>query len=284
MRGKIGRNYRLDITTPAGKQITIEPPFSLYLDITRNTLASANRGTFTIYNLGPATRNQIYKDRFSITEYWQVRLWAGYGNRLHEVFTGNMYEGYSDKQGKDWITVLDCFDGMNAIQNGFMSETIQAGTPNGNIFSRIIDNMPNVVAGLFGTLEKGEAPRGKALIGQASDILSTETGGNYFIDKETVNILTDEEVLPGEVVLLDSDQLLTTPKRREAFIDVKTLFEPQVQIGQVYEIDSLQARYNGQYKIVGFHHVGMISESVGGTLTTDLSLYFGAEGLQEVSG
>ena len=85
MRGKFGRTYRLDIFTPAGKQITISPPFSIVFNLTRNTLASANKASITLYNLGPATRNQIFKDRFSITEYWRISLFAGYGNRLHNI-------------------------------------------------------------------------------------------------------------------------------------------------------------------------------------------------------
>lgn len=282
MIGKFGRNYRLDIFTPAGKQITIQLPFTLQFNITRNTLASANQGSFTIYNLGEATRNQIYKDRFSVTEYWRVRLWAGYGNRLHEVFTGNALEAYSTKKGKDWITVLDCYDGMDAIQNGFTSTTIQADTQKTDIFSRIIDDMPNTVKGLFGSLGEGSAPRGKALIGQSSELLDIESGGNYFIDRETVNVLTDEEVISGDVVVLDPGQLLETPRRREAFLDVATLFEPQVQVGQIYEIQSLESRYNGQYAIKGFNHTGTISASVAGDTRTSLSLWFGAQGLQEV--
>ena len=71
MRGKFQRNYKLDIFTPAGVQITVQPPFSIAFNISRNTLSSANKGDITIYNLGQATRNQIYKDRFSITEYWR---------------------------------------------------------------------------------------------------------------------------------------------------------------------------------------------------------------------
>lgn len=282
MIGRFGRNYRLDIFSPSGKQITINLPFTLQFNITRNTLASANNGSFTIYNLGEATRNQIFKDRFSVTEYWRVRFWAGYGNRLHEVFTGNALEAYSYKDGSNWMTKLECFDGMDAIQNGFTSTTIQAGTQNSDIFSRIIDDMPNTVKGLFGSLGEGSAPRGKVLLGQSSEILSTETEGSFFIDRETVNVLTDQEVISGTVVVLDEGQLLSTPRRREAFLDVATLFEPQVQVGQIYEIKSLESRYNGQYAIKGFNHSGIISAGVNGNARTNLSVWFGADGLQEV--
>lgn len=283
MQGKFQRTYRFDVFTPSGKQITIEPPFSIKFEVTRNTLASANRATIELVNLGPATRNQIFKDRFSISEYWRVQLQAGYNNRLHEIFTGNILEAYSLKEKTEWKTTLDCFDGMDAIQNGFTSITVQKNTPKQNYLKQIINDMPNVLAGLLGSPAQGESPRGKALIGQSSELLTQETGGKYFIDKETVNILADNEVLPGSVIKLDPDDLLSTPRRREAFLDLQVLFEPQVQIGRVYEIESLEARYNGQYKIVGFNHNVEISGATAGSAITTLSLFFGAKGLQEVS-
>lgn len=283
MRGKFGRTYRLDIFKPAGKQITIGPPFTIKFVVTRNTLASANRATIEVINLGPATRNQIFKDRFSISEYWRVQLQAGYNNRLHEIFTGNILEAYSVKENTEWKTTADCFDGMDAIQNGFTSITVQKNTPKKNYINQIINDMPNVLTGLLGTPAQGESPRGKALIGQSSSILSQETEGKWFIDKEKLNVLSEEEVLPGGVIKLDPDDLLSTPRRREAFLDIQVLFQPQVQVGKVYEIESLEARYNGQYKIVGFTHNVEISGASSGSAITTLSLYFGAKGLQEVS-
>ncbi len=283
MRGKFGRTYRLDVFTPTGKQVTIEPPRTIKFGVTRNTLASANRASIEIINLGPPTRNQIFKDRFSIAEYWRVQLQAGYNNRLHEIFTGNIHEAFSNKDKTEWKTSLDCFDGMDAIQNGFTSITVEKNTPKQNYLKQIVNDMPNVITGLFGSPAQGESPRGKALIGQSSSILSQETNGKWFIDKEKLNILADTEVLPGSVIKLDPDDLLSTPRRREAFLDVQVLFEPQVQIGRVYEIESLEARYNGQYKIVGFNHNVEISGASSGSATTTLSLYFGAEGLQEAA-
>lgn len=285
MRGKFGRTYRLDVFKPDGTQITIEPPFTLKFGLVRNTLASANKASLEIINLGPQTRNQIFKDRFTIAEYWQVQLQAGYNNRLHQIFTGNIYEAFSVKEqgSTEWKTTLDCFDGLNAIQNGFTSITVKKNTPKENYLKQVVNDMPNVIAGLFGAPAQGQSPRGKALMGQSSEILSKETGGKFFIDKETVNILDDNEVLPGSVIKLDPDDLLSTPRRREAFLDVQVLFQPQVQIGRIYEIESLESRYNGQYKIVGFNHAVEISQAASGSAMTTLSLYFGAEGLQEVA-
>lgn len=281
--GKFDRTYRLDVLTPEGTLITVEPPISITFSITRNTLASANTGQITLYNLGPQTRNRIFKDRFSVTEYFQVRLFAGYGNRLHQVFGGNIYEAWSYKDGTEWITSIDAFDGMNGIQNGFTSLTVSSDTGLDNVLTNVINDMPNVVRGLFGSPAQGTAPRGQVLVGQSSEVINELTDGQYYIDNEQLNVLSEDEVIPGGVILLDPSLLFSTPRRREAFLDVATLFEPTIQVSQLYEIQSLEAIYNGQYRVVGFKHDVTISSAEAGQARTDIQLYFGARGLREVT-
>jgi len=284
MRGKFGRNYRLDIFTPLGQQITIAPPFSIQFTLNRNVLSSANRGEVTLINLGPPTRNQIYKDRFSLVTEWPIILHAGYGNRLHTIFKGKIFEAYSYKQGTEWHTKIIFFDGMDAIQNGYSSITVEKDTPKSNILDMLINDMPGTIKGLFGSIANdGEAPRGKSLIGQSSGLLSTETDNNWFIDLEKVNVLTDSEVIAGKAIKLNPDNLLGTPRRRETFLDVPVLFEPQIDVGHVFEIESLEPKYNGQYKVLGFNHNVTISSAVAGQAITNIVLNFGADGLQEVS-
>ena len=283
MRGKFGRNYRLDIFTPQGKQITIAPPFSIQFNLSRNVLSSANRGEINLYNLAPTTRDQIYKDRFSLVTVWPIILHAGYGDRLHTIFKGKIFEAYSYKQGTEWITKITFFDGMDAIQNGYSSFTVEKDTPKGTILDMVINDMPGAIKGIFGSIaDGGEAPRGKSLIGQSSEILATETDGNWFIDLEKINVLTDNEVIGGRVIKLDPDDLLGTPRRRETFLDVPVLFEPQIEVGHVFELESLETKYNGQYKVLGFNHNVNISGATAGQALTNITLQFGASGLQEV--
>lgn len=265
----------MDIYNPSGEKISIAFPITLQFNITRNTLSSANSGRFVLYNLSEDTRNRIYKDRYTNTQYWRIQLFAGYGDRLFEVFRGQIYEAYHMKEGTEWITNLDCFDGLDAIQNGYTSQTISKDTELKDIVTRVIKDLPNTIKGVLGSAAEGEgAPRGKVLMGPTMEILGSETDGNLFIDKETINVLTDDEVLGGLVTYLDSGSLLKTPQRRDNFLEVYTLFEPDIQVGQVYEIDSTQERYNGQYKVQGFSHSVMISESVAGEATTTISLNY----------
>ena len=113
-------------------------------------------------------------------------------------------------------------------------------------------------------------------------MLGDLTDGNYFIDNETVNILNQDEVIATQVLLLDEKQLFTSPKRQDTNLDVEILFLPQVRVGFMVEIRSAEEIYNGQYKAIGFKHsVDVLSSSAGSAKTT-LTLYAGAQGLQEV--
>lgn len=279
---KFGRTYEIQITTPGNQQIIIRPPFTVQFSITRNTLASANGCTLSIINLGRNTRNKIYKDRYAIAEYWQLIIRAGY-TKLETIFQGNILEASSTKQGTDWVTKISGFDGMHGIQNGFTSQTVSAGTDQRNILQDIIGDMPNVIAGIIGSPGDGQTERGKVLFGQSKDVLSEETGGQYWIDSETVNVLSNEEVIARRIITVDSDQLLATPQRRDTFLDCEILFLPSIQVGQLMSLSSTDKIYNGQYKVLGFTHNVTISQSISGDARTKFSLYAGAAGLQEVS-
>ena len=260
--GKLQRTYRLDILTPEGILITIEPEI-------------------TIYNLGPSTRSQIFKDRFSTTEYFQVSLFAGYGTRLHQVFLGNILEASSYRQQTEWMTEISAFDGLDAIQNGFSASSFSAGTPNVNMLETIVTGMPNIIRGIFGQPAEGDAPRGQVFIGQSTEQINELTGGQYYIDNQELNVLAENEAIPGVVTRLDPSTLLETPRRNNALLEVSTLFEPDVRVGQFYQIESLEPIYNGQYLVQGFTHDVTISEAQSGDARTDLMLFFGADGIRE---
>lgn len=281
MSEKFGRKYEILILTPDGELLTIKPPFSVKFTITRNVLASVNKCDLIIYNLSPKTRNRIFKDRYSISEYWQLVIRAGY-DRLSTVFQGNIYELISYKEKTEWYTKIDAFDGLNGIQNGFIAQTISKNTEKKDVFRTIIKKMPTLIAGVMGGFF-GSSSRGKTLFGQSAKVLQEETDNNYFIDSETVNILMPDEYIGGNVLVLDSAQLFATPKRRDTFIDVDILFFPEAQVGILCEIRSLEEIYNGQYKVLGFRHDVTISQAISGTAKTSLSLDAGAKGLREVT-
>src|ERR1044071_7823759 len=96
---KFGRNYQLSIQTQSGTTLTVGLPFTLEMDITRNTLTSANVCQLRIYNLSEVNQNQI---RFNASDYGsfrQIELRAGYGEFLTTIFTGNISQAWSFREG-----------------------------------------------------------------------------------------------------------------------------------------------------------------------------------------
>ena len=277
------RNFAIFIQTPDMDVLEIRPPFTVQFDVTRNTLASANTCNLTINNLSKNIRNRIYKDRYNTTAYWQVIIQAGYKN-LYTVFQGNILQSMSFKQDTEWITQIECYDGLYGMQNGVVSETVSAGTKNKKILDTIISSMPNMAKGLFGSFgEESSGDRGQVLMGGSYGVLNEYTGGKVFVDNETVNVMDDDEVLSDRVAVLDKNQLFSSPKRQDTNLEVDILFAPELSVGSYCELRSLDEIYDGQYKVLGFKHSVVISSSQAGEAKTSLTLYAGAKAFQEVS-
>lgn len=275
------RDYEIQIRTPQSELITIAPPFSMRASIKRNTLSSTNTTSLTLINLGPITRAKLYKDRYTFTEYWQMIIKAGY-EQLITLFQGNLYEAYSYKQGTEWYTQIEAYDGQYAIQNGFISETVQKETPQQNVIETVMKAFPEMIKGKIGTPGQNQNKRGKVLFGPTKDVMNEETKGKWFIDKETVHAIDNDEVISNEVIVLDSQLLKTTPRRRDTFLDCDCLFFPEAEIAYYCQLESQFPIYNGQYKIIGFEHDINISGAECGEANSKISLYAGARSLQVV--
>ena len=210
---KFIRDYELRIKSPAGIAVQINAPVSCTFDIDKAVMSSVSKGTITLTNLAPDTRNAIYKDKYSTSEYWQCIFMVGYGNELYEIFRGNIQEAYSYKKGTEWFTYIDCYDGSYAVQNGFISETIGSGVSLKDAIARVIHTMPETLAGFMGTPATTKtAPRGEVLLGSSWEELQRITGGQASIDGGYVNVMAKDDAVSGDVFVLDSDMITETPR------------------------------------------------------------------------
>lgn len=278
------RDYKLTIVNPQGESRVITPPITLDFNVNRNTLSSTNEMSLTIMNLNPNTRNWLFKDRYNLTQYWQCKLEAGYkGKNLFTIFLGNIMEAYSTKNGPDWKTIVSGYDGLFGIQNGFMSGSLAAGTPVKTLADQMVNALPNVEKGLMGKPILGQTNRGFSFFGATKDLLDEYFPGQYFIDNEKLNIVSDNEIDNSTVINLNSDQLLQTPLRHDTFLEVKLMFIPQARLFIIANLSSNYPIYNGQYQVIGLNHTGIISESVAGDLITTLQLNAGAGAFQPIT-
>ncbi len=274
---KFGRAYRLVVDATNGQQVTINPPFSVEFDITRNILSSANTSTIRIYNLAEKTRNVIYKDKNSFDTFRAVQLRAGYGSTIPLIFSGSVTHSWSVREGVNFISTIEAYDAGFAFVNSETSKSYPAGTQRTAILQDMVKTMePTVTPGTIGNFP-GSIPRGNTFVGSSVDLLRELSGGAFFVDLGKAHILNDEECLRGDLLVIKSETgLLGTPVREETILNFDMIFEPRLLIGQkvLLQSDTLK-NFNGEYKVVSIKHRGMISSSVAGNAVTSVGLWHG---------
>ena len=274
---KFGRHYRLTIQMNDKEEaIVIEPPFTIQFNIERNTYATLNTMTLLIYNLGKETRGRILHDAFDTANLRTVILEVGY-DELATVFIGNIQQAGSQRQGANIITSINAWDGGFDTVNSTTFTTLSAGATIGDVLRTLAGHFPNINQGV---LSGPEATFSRPVIfdGNTFEQLKKYSNFKTFIDLNTVHVLQDNEVLvaPNIDVIDPSTGLLETPRRDEAFLSITTLLEPRIIMGQAISLESTVAQaYNGQYKVIGVSHEGVISEAIGGQCISRFNLLMG---------
>lgn len=270
-------HYRLTVYSNEATTI-ITDPITCHFNVTRGVLCDNNKATIELYNLSPSTREKIFQDAFTVDwrKFKYVHLEAGYGNRMSMIFKGRILQAYSHKSGgqTDIVTeiqamALDIFDCQT-------SYTFKAGTSKREAFQTMVLDLPNAKLANMGDLD-GEFLTDTTFDGKTYECLSQLTGGNAFVDNGEVNCLKENEVIDVPVPVISDDScLLETPMRRDANLEVKMLFQPDIIVGQLLEIHSrISPNFNGQYKVMGFTHDCTISGATAGTRITTVNMYLG---------
>lgn len=283
MADKFGRVYLLQVQKRDGTFLNVQLPFTVEFEIHRNSLSSASAGSIRIYNLNPDNRAQIRKDQYAPLDLRQVALIAGYGNQPTSLaFAGHISHAWSVREGCDYITQIESFDGGFAYLNASTNTPFPAGTPQ----QAIVDSLATFLSrygvskGAIGSFE-GEIARGNSFSGPTTEVLTQQTGGAFFIDNNKVNCLKDNECLAGDIPIINSASgLLGTPTREGQFISLDMLFEPNLRVGQLVRLDSATTDnrqfFNGYHKVLSLRHRGTISATVCGSATTTVGLLPGA--------
>lgn len=299
---KFGRNYSLVIQnnestdlltqiTPTN-YLTVQPPFTMEFDITRNSLGASNVSSIRVFNLNANSRNSILKNQFEPFNFKQVFLNAGYGPLLGlpNILTANVTQSWSVREGTNYISQIESLDGGYAYNNATFSNPI----PSTNGQTTRLTAIQNVAASLssygvqVGAISpnySGTLPRGNSYSGTNSmSILKELTGGEgmngAFIDNGTLNCLKQDEYISGAPLQINSASgLLGTPIRQNQYLTLDMLFEPAAFVGQQAIVSSTTGpnatpafSFNGSYRIVRIHHRGTISEAVCGEAITSLTL------------
>jgi hypothetical protein len=288
---KFGLAYQLKVEAFGGKEtIEIGMPFSIQFSITRSMTGSANTASITIFNLNEVSREKIFKDEFDIDDYRAVQLFAGYDDGantlLPMVFNGHLRKAGSKRNGTEWETELDCFDGAYAMTEGKMSLSVPAGQSMKDTLLNAMGNLPKIAGAVVGDGFDSQNKRGQVLFENPAEFLKMQSKNRFFIDNNNAYILADNETLKGDIETIDvSTGLIGTPRRQKNIIELETIFEPRLTLAQDLEVISqTNPGINGVYKVIEIVHSGNISPSVASTVTTNVKLNVPATALKRVKG
>lgn len=276
---KFGRNFRLTIDMNDGSgAIILQPPFTIEFSIVRNIAPAANTLSLRIYNLSLITRNRIRQDRFNIQPTHKVKLDAGYDN-IFTIFSGIIMQADSSREGVDIVTTIIGMDGGYDILNTQSSWSFPKGISLENLIKTLCGDFKGIQVGAIGNLnpDTGIFNRPVNVDNNTYNALKTYFQ-SPFIDKGKIFFLGSNEVLIGQIPVIDSATgLLATPRREGSYLTIRTMFEPRVTVGQILQLQStVEPIYNGEYKVVGVNHQGIISAAVGGNLESSFSLLLGS--------
>ena len=301
---KFGRTCKLSLETQPDaygltQNITIPDGLTIEFSINRQSLSSAQTGQFRIYGLAPGTRDNVYKDRFDLTQYRALQFSAGYQTFMPMIFNGQIFQAYSEKNREESVTIIDAFDGGPMISNGF-SNTCTGGSvlqdTAGDVIARLMATLPGIkgepVVGKFPTTNTNM--RGEVLCGNTWDLIRQKTGGNCAIvngrpyalnltDAILNDRITDLRLASANdksIPVISSDTgMIGAPKRSGMLVEWDMLFEPRLRLFQIVNIQSaFNKKFNGPAKVMGFQHKGIVSKTVIGDYTTTASFIF-AKGL-----
>ena len=276
---KYNRNYQVTIDLKGGGQVTLQRPFTIEFDIQRNTLSSANVGSFRIYNLTPDTRSRIRHDQYDWGDHRKITFHAGYDRNLAVAFTGYIRQAWSVREGNNFVTQIESFDGGLSFSTAQTALTLPKNTTMATVLTNIAKDLPGVELGAISSKFNDPIARGATYNGSTVEILNDLTGGSFFIDNGKVNFLLNNECINfgGKPIINAQSGLLGTPVRENTYINLKMLFEPTIQAGMIVNLQSLalDGGFNGDHKVVSIAHRGTISDAVCGDATTSLGLFPG---------
>lgn len=105
------------------------------------------------------------------------------------------------------------------------------------------------------------------------------TGGLAFMDCDVLNVLNNNEVLADRyaVIKLTSESgLLGTPRRTWGQLTGEIMFAPELRLAMKVRIESsIDARWDGEYKVLGLTHKGKIGPGASNYATTSITILAG---------
>ncbi len=233
----------------------------------KNLEANPNTGSIIVYNLSESSRAK-FEAKNAICS-----LDVGYGDKLTQIFKGNILKATTRKQGVDIVTEIELGDGEKAYTEATIELSLPAGTTAEQALNKVtssfqtvafggVDAVKSFIVNSIKAYEKGITLSGnsKAVMDVLTKTLNMEWSiqdGQIQVlekNKPTMDLafeLSTETGLIGSPGKIKSDNGATNP---DGGIEFQCLLQPNLNPGRVIKIKSFAI--NGEYRITKVSHEG----------------------------
>ena len=234
------RQWKRKIQVIIGKKGTglLVENLRIHFEVGKTIESAPNVAIIKIYNLHPDNEAKVKN------EFDEVLLNAGYEGAMRLVFRGNIKRVYRYREGADYITEIEAGDGDKDFSRAVMNETLAAGTTNAQLVDRAVGTFKGVGGTTKGHVQVTERSRlrGKVISGNTRDVLhdvSRESGANWSIQDGQLVIVSANDVLPGEAIVIRADTgMLGAPEINDKGIAVKCLMNPMLRVNGAIKLDN----------------------------------------------
>jgi hypothetical protein len=220
--------------------------------VEKNSESTANTAKISVFNLSAKGRALVERKKAVVI------LEVGYGQKIAQLFYGDITRAYISRQGPDWVTTVECGDGSEALRSVHVDKSYAPGTDLKQVIKDVaqsfVDQGKVVLGSLLG-LESETAQAGMALSGGSKTILDDLTakqGLEWSIQDNTLQVLPKDKDSGLQAVLLTpSTGLIGSPVKREieggSGVEFTALIQPQLIPGRLVMIKSREI--DGVYKL-----------------------------------
>ena len=223
--GKSGNEQLFDITD-----------LRIGFKVSKNLNTTSNSAVISIYNLSGDTRNKL-KEIFDT-----IILEAGYfqGEGLKLLFTGNITESFTKRNGPDLITVIQSGDGLKAIIETKFNKGYAAGTSAYDILDDILKTfgLPEKITNRLKAIAR---KKGKKF----ANAFSSSGSAKSAIDKIIKKLDLEWSIQNGAVKILELESVDDSPITPNIILNPDTGL-----IGLPTRIQDLKKRQDTKKKIV----------------------------------
>ena len=235
----------------ANEPFTVVTKLFTQFDVEKTSEKKPNKTRIQITNLNETSRSTLEQKNVI------VRLEAGYGDQLDELFIGNIGKGWSERSNHDWVTNIEAGDGQDAFKSAQINTTLGPGVNTKQVLETLATALGKGIGAIKGVIETDIFQNGITLTGDVEariDEITDKMGLEWSIQDDKLQVLPPD--VPSEeigILLTPETGLLGSPVRREEakkggkFIEFTSLLRAQIKPGISLQIQSREV--DGFFKI-----------------------------------